>query len=195
MDSRCSKWHSAIDQEDDIPTQENQIKQWVDNPCIVNSRLFFALRVECLVELKHIRDTFVPWMLKNDSHIKLDTLAAREIYGLGFIADVHPRLYNRAQMKNFLHQQLKKLNHDIELNVYSRRVWGTKNKQRLACHATSHQAAWSQVPERRLQWNGFAPATCGLDSCPMRRQQGRALSLLRGHPACPLFWFWPLVSR
>ena len=126
---------SAIDQEDDIPIQENQIKQWVDNPRIVNSRLLFSLRVECIVNFKHIRDTFVPWMLKNDSHIKLDTLTAREIYGLGFIADVHPKLYNRAQMKDFLHQQLKQKNHDIELNVYSRRVWGTKNKQRIACHA------------------------------------------------------------
>ena len=126
---------SAIDQEDDIPIQENQIKQWVDNPRIVNSRLLFSLRVECIVNFKHIRDTFVPWMLKNDSHIKLDSLTAREIYGLGFIADVHPRLYNRAKMKDFLHQQLKNKNHNIELNVYSRRVWGTKNKQRIASHA------------------------------------------------------------
>ena len=126
---------AAIDQESDIPTLEHQIKQWIDNPRIVNSRLLFAMRVECIVDLKHIRDTFVPWMLKNDSRLKLDTLAAREIYGLGFIADVHPRLYNRTKMKQFLHHQLKKQHHDVELNVYSRNVWGAKNKQRLACQA------------------------------------------------------------
>ena len=126
---------AAIDQESDIPTPESHIKQWIDNPRLVNSRLLFAMRVECIVSLKHIRDTFVPWMLKNDSRLKLDTLAAKEIYGLGFIADVHPRLYNRAKMKQFLHQQLKKQNHDVELNVYSRNVWGVKNKQRLACQA------------------------------------------------------------
>ena len=99
---------AAIDQEDEIPTQETQIKQWVDNPRMVNSRLIFAMRVESMVQFKHIRDTFIPWMHKNDSYIKLDTLSAREIYGLGFIADIHPRFYNRALLKDFLHQQLQK---------------------------------------------------------------------------------------
>ena len=124
---------AAIDQEGDIPSQESQIKQWIDNPRIVKSRLMFAMRVECIVQLKHIRDTFIPWMAKNDSQIKLDTLTAREIYGLGFIADIHPRLYNRALLKDFLHQQFREKNYDIELNVYSRRVWSTKNNQRLSC--------------------------------------------------------------
>ena len=124
---------ASIDQEGDIPPQESQIKQWIDNPRIVKSKLFFAMRVECIVHLKHIRDTFIPWMAKNDSQIKLDTLTAREIYGLGFIADVHPRLYNRALLKEFLHQQLRAKNHDLELNVYSRRVWSSKNNQRLSC--------------------------------------------------------------
>ena len=124
---------SAIDQEGDIPVEESHIKQWVDNPRIVNSRLLFAMRVESMVEFKHIKDTFVPWMLKNNSFINLDTLTAREIYGIGYIADIHPRLYNRAILKKFLHDQLRLLNHDVELNVYSRNVWGMKNQQKLAC--------------------------------------------------------------
>ena len=126
---------SAIDQEDDIPVEESAIKQWIDNPRIVKSMLNFAMRVESIVDFKHIRDTFVPWMLKNKSHIKLDTLTAREIYGVGFIADIHPRLYNRALFKQFLHEQLQKHDQKIELNVYSRRVWGLKDKKKLSSHA------------------------------------------------------------
>ena len=126
---------SSIDQEEDIPVEESLIKKWVDNPRIVNSRLLFAVRVESIVEFKHIRDTFVPWMIKNNSRLKLDTLSAREIYGIGFIADVHPTLYNRSLLKDFLHAQLRKQNQQIQLNVYARNVWGTKDQKQLSCKA------------------------------------------------------------
>ena len=126
---------SSVDQEDDIPVEESLIKQWVDNPRIVNSRLLFSMRVESIVDLKHIRDTFVPWMLKNNSRLKLDLLTAREIYGIGFIADVHPTFYNRSLLKEYLHAQLKKQNQHIQLNVYARTVWGTKDRKQLSCKA------------------------------------------------------------
>ena len=125
----------AIDQEEDIPVEEQYIKQWVDNPRMLNNKLVFALRIETIVTHKHIRDTFVPWMLRNNSHIKLDTLSAREIYGIGFITDVHPTFYNRANLKKFLHQKLKENNCNVELNVYVRNVWNIYNKQKISSKA------------------------------------------------------------
>ena len=62
-------------------------------------------------------------MLKNDSFIKLDELDAQEIYGLGFISDLHPHLYNRINFKNFLIKKLKEQNENIKINVYVRNVW------------------------------------------------------------------------
>ena len=125
----------AIDQEEDIPVEEQYIKQWVDNPRMLNNKLVFALRIETIVSHKHIRDTFVPWMLRNNSHVKLDTLSAREIYGIGFITDVHPTFYNRANLKKFLHKKLQENNCNIELNVYARNVWNIYNKQKISSKA------------------------------------------------------------
>ena len=113
----------TIDQEEDLPTSEDEVKHWVDNPHIRNNMLSFAMRIECVAKPKHIRDTFVPWMLKNKSFIKLDELDAQEIYGVGFIADLHPHYYNRAALKAFLKKKLQEMDTDIDINLYVRRVW------------------------------------------------------------------------
>ena len=125
----------AIDQEDDLPSSENQVKQWVDNPHIRNNRLYFSMRIECIATPKHIRDTFVPWMIKNQSFIKLDKLDAQEIYGIGFISDLHPHLYNRSALKRFLISKLQEQATPVDINVYVRRVWNSHEKQKVISRA------------------------------------------------------------
>ena len=121
----------SIDQEEDIPTSEDAVKQWVDNPHIHNNRLLFAMRIECIAKPKHIRDTFVPWMMKNNSHIKLDKLAAQEIYGVGFISEIHPHFYNRTALKQFIQDKLHEHDTNLDINVYVRRVWNTHQKVKV----------------------------------------------------------------
>ena len=125
----------AIDQEEDLPSSENQVKQWVDNPHIRNNRLYFAMRIECMAKPKHIRDTFVPWMLKNKSFIKLDELDAQEIYGIGFITELHPHLYNRSALKRFLIAKLNEQDTKVDINVYVRNVWNTHEKIKVIAKA------------------------------------------------------------
>ena len=125
----------AIDQEDDLPSSETQVKQWVDNPHIRNNRLYFSMRIECIASPKHIRDTFVPWMIKNQSFIKLDKLDAQEIYGVGFISDLHPHLYNRSALKRFLLSKLKEQDTQVDINVYVRHVWNSHEQTKVISRA------------------------------------------------------------
>ena len=125
----------AIDQEEDLPSSEDKVKQWVDNPHIRKNRLYFAMRIECIAQPKHIRDTFVPWMLKNGSFIKLDELKAQEIYGIGFITDLHPHLYNRSALKKFLLSKLHEQDTKVDINVYVRNVWNTHEKVKVIAKA------------------------------------------------------------
>ena len=126
---------SSIDQEDDIPSSEDDVQTWINNPRLHNNRLHFAMRIESIAKPKHIRDTFVPWMQKNNSFIKLDTLAAKDIYGIGFITDLHPNLYNRMRLKSFIQQELRKQKLDIEINTYVRNVWGVYQGDKISAKA------------------------------------------------------------
>ena len=126
---------SSIDQEDEIPSSEDAVKTWIHRPRMQNNRLQFALRIESIAHPKHIRDTFVPWMQKNQSFIKLDKLDAKEIYGIGFITDLHPNLYNRMRLKSFLQQELQKQNLNVEINTYVRNVWGTFQGNKISAKA------------------------------------------------------------
>ena len=99
---------AAIAQEEDIPSSEDSVKKWIDNPRVYNNHILFSMHIEAIVKPKYIRDKFVPWMQRKESFIELDKLDARKVYGVGFITDLHPNSYNRMNLKSFIQQELKK---------------------------------------------------------------------------------------
>ena len=114
---------SSIDQEDAIPDEEKEIKQYVDNPRFVNEKLFFNVRISSMRPMKHMKDSLIPWMQKNLGFVRLDTLRCRDIHAVGCIVDFHTTLHNRHTLKEHVKNELLIHGYKGEFNMYARNVW------------------------------------------------------------------------
>ena len=88
-----------LDTESLIPDDPTQILTWVRGVTTTPKRIHFSIRVSNICLLSELRTDIFGWCKTNRCWIDMDYINSEKLFACGWICGLHPRLYNRNDLK------------------------------------------------------------------------------------------------
>ena len=116
----------VIGKEQELTDDENKLKTWVDNVKIVNTRLFFSMRIKT-INIEGVKNAVFSWCKGNGRWVDFTKLSSSKIFTGGWFHKIHPFYYNRDDFSAYLfthHPHLKE-----KLDIYQKTVYKWNDKK------------------------------------------------------------------
>ena len=111
-----------ITSEKDIPNDIDNIKTWVTGIRISKQRkLEFSVKISHTTSFREIRNCIFNWCTSNKCWITFDEINCESIFMAGWLRGVHPHIYDREKIKQFILNSAPNLKDKI--HVYFRSIW------------------------------------------------------------------------
>lgn len=116
-----------ITNEQDIPNNQKEISTWVTGIRISKQKkLEFSVRISHTQSIKEVKSAIHEWCLQNKCWLSFDQIHTESIFMAGWIKGIHPHLYDREKVKQYILAQKPELK-DI-IHVYYRAIWQYNNE-------------------------------------------------------------------
>ena len=135
----------VIGKETDLPDDEERIKKWVENIRIVNSRLFFTMRIKT-VNIDGVKNAVFTWCKGNGRWVDFTRLSSSKIFTGGWFHQIHPFYYNRDDFAQYIFNHLPHLTN--KLDIYQKTVYKwSDSKERIITSAVVVDGAFEVKDE------------------------------------------------
>ena len=91
-----------LDTESLIPDDPTKILTWVRGISSTTRRIYFSIRVSNTCLLRELRTDIFGWCKTNRCWIDMDYIASEKLFSCGWICGIHPRLYNRNDLLQWI---------------------------------------------------------------------------------------------
>lgn len=103
-----------IGKEKDLPDDENKLRKWVDNVRIVNSRIFFSMRIKT-INIEGVKNAVFSWCKGNSRWVDFTRLSSSRICAGGWFHKILPFYYNRDDFSKYIFSHLPHLENKLEI--------------------------------------------------------------------------------
>ena len=94
--------NNILDTESLIPNDATSLLTWVRGLYSTAKRLHFSIRVSHTCPLRELRTDIFGWCKTNRCYIDMDYINSEKLFSYGWICGLHPRLYNRNDLKSWI---------------------------------------------------------------------------------------------
>ena len=91
-----------LDTESLIPDDPTSILTWVRGAQTTKKRITFSIRVSNTCPMSELRTDIFGWCKTNKCWIDMDYINSEKLFACGWICGIHPRLYNRNELKKWI---------------------------------------------------------------------------------------------
>ena len=102
FDTDDTDLNNILDTESLIPDDSKAILTWVRGLYSTEKRIHFSIRVSNTCLLSELRTDIFGWCKTNRCYIDMDYINSEKLFACGWICGLHPRLYNRNALKNWI---------------------------------------------------------------------------------------------
>ena len=151
--------NGIITDDKQLPSDQNAIDKWAAGIHMTQfNKLNFSLRISNTLSFKELKNTIIQWCMNNKCWVSFDHIKSSKIFSAGWIKGIHPILYNRSNVKQYITS--KKSNLMNKINVYTKSIWQTnKDGKRTLTEAMVIDGSYEERDEIleslfQLQWKG-----------------------------------------
>ena len=137
FDRASSTDNDVLDNEENLPIEEELLKKWVVEVRTIKDKLHFSMRYSCIKEIPALAKKIFPWMRANKSYVKIDEIDSPTISCLGLFEGLHPDFRNRDNFKKYCISHIHKYNPALKpaISVYPRAVYAGAGLQKVESRA------------------------------------------------------------
>ena len=115
--------NNILDSESLIPDDATAILTWVRGIYSTAKRLHFSIRVSHTCLLSELRTDIFGWCKTNRCYIDMDYINSEKLFACGWICGIHPRLYNRNDLKAWIDELDPTGNIGKKIKMYPRTIF------------------------------------------------------------------------
>lgn len=94
--------NNILDTESLIPDDSTALLTWVRGLYTTKTRMYFSIRVSNTCPVSELRSDIFGWCKTNRCYIDMDYIDSEKLFSCGWISGLHPRLYNRNELKHWI---------------------------------------------------------------------------------------------
>lgn len=102
FDMKDNDLNHILDTESLIPDDPTSILTWVRGTTTTKKRINFSIRVSNTCPMNELRTDLFGWCKTNKCWIDMDYINSEKLFACGWICGLHPRLYNRNELKEWM---------------------------------------------------------------------------------------------
>ena len=111
-----STMNATIDKEDQIPSEESEIKKWIGIATIQPYQKFaFSIRVNLTEEPQVVKGRIFNWCRDRKHYIEFKQITSANIFFAGWLYRIHKQYHNREELRNWMVKGNETLKHEIHL--------------------------------------------------------------------------------
>ena len=119
---------AVLDTESLVPDDSTAILTWVRGISSTSRRIYFSIRVSNTCLLKELRTDIFGWCKTNRCWIDMDYIASEKLFSCGWICGLHPRLYNRNELIDWIGGMDKSGEIINNIKLYPRTIFTVNEK-------------------------------------------------------------------
>ena len=127
FDKEDNDLNNILDTESLIPDDSTAILTWVRGLYTTKNRMHFSIRVSNTCPVSELRSDIFGWCKTNRCYIDMDNIDSEKLFSCGWICGIHPRLYNRNELKSWIDSLDKDGNIGEKIKLYPRTIFTVDN--------------------------------------------------------------------
>ena len=115
--------NNVLDTESLIPDDLTALLTWVRGILSTAKRIKFSIRVSNTCPLQELRTDIFGWCKTNSCWIDMDYIESEKLFACGWLCGIHPRLYNRNDLKSWMDSKDEENNVGHKIKLYPRTIF------------------------------------------------------------------------